>query len=65
MSTSYWITIAAILPFRWIFPRTIIFDSIFTSSVDKLQKAIVSSPSAFSMSRLRPIVTGGIRRIQV
>eukprot|EP00965_Chrysotila_dentata_P104507 3451329-Pleurochrysis_carterae.AAC.1 len=36
-----------------------LFDSIFTSSVEKLHKATGPSPSAFSMSRLRPIVTGG------
>eukprot|EP00965_Chrysotila_dentata_P047446 1573547-Pleurochrysis_carterae.AAC.1 len=36
-----------------------IFDSIFTSSVKKGQRATGPSPSAFSMSRFRPIVTGG------
>eukprot|EP00965_Chrysotila_dentata_P183403 6056435-Pleurochrysis_carterae.AAC.1 len=36
-----------------------IFNSIFTSSVKKSQRATGPSPSAFSMSRLRPIDTGG------
>eukprot|EP00965_Chrysotila_dentata_P089282 2948249-Pleurochrysis_carterae.AAC.1 len=36
-----------------------VFDSVFTSSVEKRQRATGPSPSAFSMSRLRPIVTGG------
>eukprot|EP00965_Chrysotila_dentata_P151444 5005035-Pleurochrysis_carterae.AAC.1 len=40
-------------------PRTMIFDSIFTSSVEKSKRATGPSPSAFSISRLRPIVTGG------
>eukprot|EP00965_Chrysotila_dentata_P221944 6192681-Pleurochrysis_carterae.AAC.1 len=36
-----------------------ILDSIFTLSVEKSYRATGPSPSAFSMPRLRPIVTGG------
>eukprot|EP00965_Chrysotila_dentata_P166033 5482141-Pleurochrysis_carterae.AAC.1 len=51
-------TNAAVIPSGWSCPRTRIFDLIFTSSVEKSQSATGPLPSAFSMLRLRPIVTG-------